>query len=348
MMRTACAALLCMQFQATRAWVPDLDSTATSAQRTFYESVRPYLPQLGLQYPRGSVGVYVYPGTGGDRSCSDNNDPLYWVWYSTENFNPILSGFVSNGCGASCPDQSRYSGQFYRCGLSGVDHGAYTYSGFDRGHMVNSQALAVMYEASCQTFSMCNVAPQSPQMNQRDWLAIENLAQERVKAASGVIVMQGSLIHPNSRKSTPMCVCGAASTGTVECDQVDSRGDCNAQNWQIRVPYGFFKTVIETGEQKSWSFIYTKAQSEAGPQPTCSGVCETPSDAFVAGSTGVGELERAAHFHSWNAVRNTAQSQCSWCTSFNRTIYEELGPVNVEPEIEGPSLRGSLTRQTEA
>ena len=43
--------------------------------------------------------------------------------------------------------------------------------------MVNSQPLAKMDDASCQTFSMCNVAPQSPQMNQKDWVAIENLVQ---------------------------------------------------------------------------------------------------------------------------------------------------------------------------
>eukprot|EP00756_Hemistasia_phaeocysticola_P050544 Hpha_TRINITY_DN2552_c0_g1::TRINITY_DN2552_c0_g1_i1::g.1457::m.1457 len=329
--------LICLGLQAAHAWVPELDSTATSAQLTLYNNVRPYLPQLGNQYPRGSVSVYVYPGTGGDRSCSDNRDPLYWAWYSEDSFIPILTGFTSNGCGASaprsCPDQKRYSGNFYRCGLSGVDHGSYTHSGFDRGHMVNSQALARMYGASCQTFSMCNVAPQSPQMNQRDWYAIEELVQEQVEAASDVIVMQGSLLRHHVRKSRYMCVCGAAAGGIVPCDQVHARGDCNVEDWQIRVPYGFFKTIIDTKEQKSWSFVYTKAQSEEGPQPTCTGVCETPFEALAAGRAGVEKLEKEAHFKSWNSVRNTAQASCGWCAEFNRTRYEALGPVEVEPEL---------------
>jgi DNA/RNA endonuclease G (NUC1) len=286
----------------------------------------------------------MYPGTGGDRTCSDNTAPFYWTWYSLEHLSPILSAFDSNGCGATnprfCPDASRYKGSFYDCGFSGVDTKSYTWSGFDRGHLVNSQAGARMYDASCQTFNMCNIGPQSPQLNQRDWVAIENLAQELSEAKKGIIVMQGGLM---SSSTTPQCVCGATTQGgtlpggTTPCDNVEARGDCNAKNWQIRVPYAFFKTVIDTGtdsggEKASWSFLYTKSQSEISPQPTCSGVCETPDEALVKGPAAVAErVERAAGFHSWEAVSTVAKAECSWCSSFNRSHWEALGPL-VGPE----------------
>ena len=141
-------------------WVPELDETAGELQHLLYDAVRPFLPSLLTSgYPVDSVRVYAFPGTGGDRTtCSDNTTPLYWVWYDTATLLPILSGFTSNGCGSSeppsCSEQKRYSGSFYTCGISGVTTSSYTHSGFDRGHMVNSQAMAKMYEASCQTFNM--------------------------------------------------------------------------------------------------------------------------------------------------------------------------------------------------
>jgi hypothetical protein len=258
-----------------------------------------------------------------------------------------------------------------------------------------------MYGASCQTFNMCNIGPQSPQLNQRDWLAIENLAQSLSESKKGIIVLQGGLI---SRTTAPQCVCGATTErgtvpgGTTPCDNVEARGDCNDKDWQVRVPFAFFKTVIDTGVDgtgvdgavpdgtvetavhdngngtgggfgsgsgvgagsgsgsgggqaaaaasaaasaassaaSSWTFLYTKSQSEIGPQPTCSGVCETPDEALVKGPAAVAErVERAAGFvaGSWGKVRDAAQAECGWCGSFNRSYWEALGPLlDLDPE----------------
>lgn len=304
-------------------WVPSLDADANSEQMALYDSVRPYLPTLSTtDYPNGTVRVYMFGSPGDRTSCTDNLTPLYWVWYSTVHLLPILTGFTSNGCAANepstCPNDARYSGSFYSCAISGVNHNSYTHSGLDRGHLVNSQGLARIFGASCQTFNMCNIAPQSPQMNQRDWLAIEELVQVRAEATA-LLVMQGSLINSDTDRE-PQCVCGSMDNGTLPCAKVVQQGDCNAQNWQIRMPYGFFKTVIDIDQQESWSFLYTKSQSEVGPQPSCSGVCESPQDAFLAGSA-VTQLETAAHF-TWGLLASTAQSTCSWCEEFDPASFE--------------------------
>ena len=141
-------------------------SEATPAQHQLYDQFLPYLPFLSTDdYPKGSIDVYIYPGIK-DRNCSDNKKPLYWTWYSTVTNIPILSGYATNSCGEknSCTNEARYSGQFYDCPISLVDHGAYSDSGFDRGHMVSSHSLARSFGGSCETFNMCNIAPQSPQM----------------------------------------------------------------------------------------------------------------------------------------------------------------------------------------
>jgi hypothetical protein len=325
-------------------WRPEPDSSATKEQLALYAEASAYLPKLSTEHhARGSVQVYMYPGTGGDRACKDTTAPLYWTWYSSVLLSPILSGSSSNGCGAtsprSCPDASRYSGSFYECKLSGVNTKSYTYSGFDRGHMVNSQIMAKLYDASCQTFTMCNIAPQSPQCNQKDWLAAEYLAQDLSEAKAGVLVMQGPLYNDTTAagRSGAQCVCGAnggTAVGTVPCSEVAKRGDCNEGDWEVRVPYGFFKTIVDTAAKTSWSFVYTKSQREQGPQITCSGVCETPQQAFLEGRKNVvAKVQEAAHFHGWEGVTAIASETCGFCKNFNATVWEEMGPVVADEEL---------------
>jgi hypothetical protein len=329
------AAKCCSQPPTRDEWFPELDESAGEEQRALYDTVRHALPSLKTSgYPVDSVRVYVFPGTGGDRtSCTDNTAPLYWVWYDTVHLVPILSGFRSNGCANAdptrCSEQKRYSGSFYTCKISGVATSSYTHSGFDRGHMVNSQAMARLYEASCQTFNMCNIAPQSPQMNQKDWLAAEVLTQARVEATGGVIVMQGSLLA--AKAAEHHCVCGEAEGGTIPCSQVKEAG-CNGKDLEISVPAGFFKVILDEAAKSSWSFVYSKAQSQVGPQPTCTGTCETPADAFVGGDGVWQRLGVPAHFATWPAVTSTASPSCSFCTElYNATLYE--GPLVPEPAM---------------
>ena len=87
-------------------YTPELDASASSAQRDLYSRFSPYLPTLSpADYPLGTVRVYMFPGTGGDRTtCVDSTSPFYWTWYSTVVLVPILSGFESNSCGTKGTD----------------------------------------------------------------------------------------------------------------------------------------------------------------------------------------------------------------------------------------------------
>ena len=156
---------------------------------------------------------------------------------------------------------------------------------------------------------------------------------------SGIHVLQGSLYHADEARHEPQCVCGAnEGVGTVPCKDVEKRSDCNDGNWQIRVPYGFFKTVIDPSANASWSFVYTKAQRETGPQIKCDGVCQTPQQAFLEGRKNVAAaLAAPALFHNWEAVEEIAATKCDWCADFNATEWREMGPLHAEAEA--PALK---------
>ena len=223
----------------TEHWTPEPDASSSKEQLKFYNQFRAILPQLDtLEYPTDSVKVYIYPGVD-DQRCTDNTDPLYFTWYSTTYLVPILSGYKTNSCGRECPDEKRYSGSFATCGISGVDNATYSYSGFDRGHLVNSQSMARMYKASCETFTMCNIAPMTPQLNRYDWVKLENLVE--VESEKKILfVLQGSLLGKSYEDAE--CVCGAEESGRVACNKV-KESKCNKQNLEIQIPTAFYKTV---------------------------------------------------------------------------------------------------------
>ena len=85
------------------------------------------------------------------------------------------------------------------------------------------------------------------------------------------------------------------------------------------VRYGFFKVIFKPSASASFPFVYTKAQSVSGPQPTCEGVCETAAEAYAGAAEDVSALEAASHFE-WAALRETAQPSCSWCMPSSRGL----------------------------
>ena len=293
---------------ATEHWTPEPDASSSKEQQKFYKQFRPILPQLDtLEYPTDSVKVYIYPGVD-DQRCADNTDPLYFTWYSTTYLVPILSGYKTNSCGRECPDEKRYSGSFATCGISGVDNATYSYSGFDRGHLVNSQSMARMYKASCETFTMCNIAPMTPQLNRYDWVKLENLVE--VESEKKILfVLQGSLLGKSYEDAE--CVCGAEESGRVACNKV-KESKCNKQNLEIQIPTAFYKTVYNIEQDRSWSFIYNHnldkhAQEDSRNMQRFE---QSPSEAFIGKN--IGHLESYAKF-DWSAIRNTAQEYCDWC-----------------------------------
>jgi len=303
------ACTLCIVTVKSNQWTPKLEKTATKEQHEFYNQFDKVLPYLDISdYPEDSVKVYIYPGVK-DQVCTDNTKPLYFTWYSTKYLVPILSGFKSNSCGNknNCPNEKRYAGSFATCGISGVDNTTYRYSGFDRGHLVNSQSMARMYKASCETFTMCNIAPMTPQLNRYDWVEIENLI-ETESEEKNLYVLQGSLLSGYKNDQYAECVCGTEKSGRVACSRV-KESKCNKQNLEIRIPNAFYKIVYNIEKDLSWSFIYKHNLDNHSER-----IDQTPSEAFIGKD--IAYLERYAKF-DWPTIRDTAEEYCDWCHSAN-------------------------------
>jgi endonuclease G len=65
-------------------------------------------------------------------------------------------------------------------------------SGFDRGHMTPSADRTRDAEFNKTVFSMANIVPQAPQVNQKGWNDLEMLTRELVKQGSDAVVLSGT------------------------------------------------------------------------------------------------------------------------------------------------------------
>jgi endonuclease G, mitochondrial len=67
----------------------------------------------------------------------------------------------------------------------------YTGSGFDRGHMTNSEDRSRSPEDNIQTFLMTNIIPQSPDNNQGVWVQLENYCRELARSGKELFIISG-------------------------------------------------------------------------------------------------------------------------------------------------------------
>jgi endonuclease G, mitochondrial len=82
----------------------------------------------------------------------------------------------------------------------------YTGSGFDRGHMTNSEDRSRSPEDNIQTFLMTNIIPQSPDNNQGPWVQLENYSRQLVRSGKELFIVSGGYgqggIGKNGLKAT--------------------------------------------------------------------------------------------------------------------------------------------------
>jgi endonuclease G, mitochondrial len=67
----------------------------------------------------------------------------------------------------------------------------YTGSGFDRGHMTNSEDRSRSPEDNIQTFLMTNIIPQSPDNNQGPWVQLENYCRQLARSGKELFIISG-------------------------------------------------------------------------------------------------------------------------------------------------------------
>jgi endonuclease G, mitochondrial len=69
--------------------------------------------------------------------------------------------------------------------------GSYTGSGFDRGHLCPSADRTDVDTNNSETFTMTNIIPQAPNMNQGNWADLENYSRDLVKKGNELYVIAG-------------------------------------------------------------------------------------------------------------------------------------------------------------
>lgn len=109
----------------------------------------------------------------------------YMVGYSEKRGNPLWVTYQVLPKPESTPRLPRPSTfqsdwRSTRCWLvlPCIDHGDYTESGYDRGHMAPNHVIASRYgqNAQLETFLMTNITPQAPNLNRRAWQRLEEIS----------------------------------------------------------------------------------------------------------------------------------------------------------------------------
>jgi endonuclease G len=67
----------------------------------------------------------------------------------------------------------------------------YTGSGFDRGHLVNSEDRGQSVETNSSTFLMTNIVPQAPDNNQGVWVQLEEYSRDLAKEGKELYIVAG-------------------------------------------------------------------------------------------------------------------------------------------------------------
>ena len=67
----------------------------------------------------------------------------------------------------------------------------YTGSGFDRGHMTNSEDRSRSPADNIPTFLMSNIIPQAPDNNQGVWVQLENYSRELARSGKELFIVSG-------------------------------------------------------------------------------------------------------------------------------------------------------------
>ncbi|QHJ01497.1 DNA/RNA non-specific endonuclease [Xylophilus rhododendri] len=116
----------------------------------------------------------------------------------------------------------------------------YSGSGYDRGHMAPAGDMATD-AAKAQSFSLANMVPQAPELNQRDWNQIEQATRKyAARAGDDVFVFTGPAF--SQRPST-------VGPGKV---------------W---VPSHTWKVVYARGERRVWAYWMENSAGKHSPKP---------------------------------------------------------------------------------
>ena len=76
--------------------------------------------------------------------------------------------------------------------MNGVTPSDYTGSGYDRGHLAPAANYKFSQKATDETFVITNMCPQTPELNRRSWLALEDYIRDLVEFHDTLVVLTGT------------------------------------------------------------------------------------------------------------------------------------------------------------
>lgn len=219
--------------------------------KKFYQDIEIVIPQASIQRWKNDIEVYMPYMEDCSAGCTIDDINIktgYFSWVSKLYKQPIVTGYISDCINNNCNFKGdRPSCQFTSC-LDKVNTFNYSNTGWDRGHMVPSQSMIEIENNGSQTFSMCNISPQTKLMNQSDWNKLEIMLNNG-KNGKKFYILQGPLFDDSNKclkqkKPSIICTDGA-----------------------IRIPYAFWKIAIQQLDRqwKTWVWIYDKAQTTGDP-----------------------------------------------------------------------------------
>jgi endonuclease G, mitochondrial len=77
----------------------------------------------------------------------------------------------------------------------------YTRSGYDQGHLANSQDMKFNVVAQYESFYMTNVVPQSPSLNRGAWLRLENQSRKWAVERGSIVIITGTIFANKTVKT---------------------------------------------------------------------------------------------------------------------------------------------------
>ena len=168
------------------------------------------------------------------------------------------------------------------------------YRGFaalwNRGHMAaRSHANRIAWQEGCNTHVFVNALPQFADMNQGDWLALENYAIAAANKYGRVWTIAGPIFEPDREIDT------IGAPGTVP----------------VAIPHALFKIlVVETGGKvEARAFIFPQADEDhRGIYRKCAGTPQAKYDLSHYAAT-VGEVEQATGLRFFNALPEAVRQQ---------------------------------------
>ena len=192
-----------------------------------------------MQYFPGHVPTVGWPGR--QRAlCFDG----FAVLHSGESKTPVYAVERLTRSGVEAAKGIQRTDRFYpEARLPAADRahlGDYVGSGYDRGHMAPAGDMPNSV-AKAQSFSLANMVPQAPELNQRAWNQIEQATRKYAARAPGyVFVFTGPSF--DQRPST----IGAGG---------------------VWVPSHTWKVVFSSGEGRTWAYWMTNTAGQHNLKP---------------------------------------------------------------------------------